>query len=76
MQVSKRTGKCVPAYGVPEIGTIFNGTGNLCERRRSELLEWGVWGHAGSTILLRVVRLRILVSRNLPSLHTNTTEIS
>ena len=78
MQVSKRTGKCVPAYGVPEIGTIFNGTGrgNLCERRRSELLEWEVWGHAGSTILLRVVGLRILVSRNPPSLHTNTTEIS
>ena len=38
MQVPKTHSEVCPAYGIPEIGTIFNGTGNLCERRRLELL--------------------------------------
>ena len=38
MQVTKTNTEVCPAYGVPEIGRIFNGTGNFCERQWSELL--------------------------------------
>ena len=38
MQVPKTHREVRPAYGVPEIGTISNGTGNVCERRKRELL--------------------------------------
>ena len=38
MQVPKTHREVRPAYGVPEIGTISNGAGNVCERRKRELL--------------------------------------
>ena len=37
MQVPKKHREVCPAYGVPEIGTIFNGKGNFCKRRRREV---------------------------------------
>ena len=37
MQVPKTDMEVCPAYGVPEIGAIFSGKGNFCERRKCEL---------------------------------------
>ena len=47
MQVPKTHREVCPAYGVPEIGTVFNGTGSFCERQRRELLggSWGMYKH-------------------------------
>ena len=41
MQVPKTHREVCLAYGIPEIGTIFNGKGNFCERRSRELPRGG-----------------------------------
>ena len=38
MQVPKIHGAESPTYGLTEVGTTFNGTGNICERQRRERL--------------------------------------
>ena len=44
MHAPKTHMEVCPAYGVPEIGTIFSGKRNFCKRRKRERFQVGLGG--------------------------------
>ena len=60
MQVPKTHREVCPAYGVPEIGTIINGTGNFCEHRKRELQRGSGGGGWRGTPPQEIFRSEIL----------------